>query len=44
VSALTVDGGLLIYGIAEDEHGRPTVPTPIDLAGARETHIGEIFG
>lgn len=36
VSALTVDGGLLIYGIDEDEHGRPTVPAPIELTGARQ--------
>src|SRR5687767_12299532 len=36
VSALTVDGGLLIYGVDENEHGRPTVPAPIELAGARQ--------
>jgi hypothetical protein len=36
VSALTVDGGLLIYGIDEDEHERPTVLAPIELVGARQ--------
>ena len=36
VSALTVEGGFLIYGIDEDTHGRPTVPAPITLAGARQ--------
>lgn len=43
VSAMTVDGGLVIYGIAEDEHRRPTVPSPITLAGARE-RIDSIVG
>ena len=36
VSAMTVDGGVLLYGIAEDRDQNPTVPQPIDLAGVRE--------
>jgi hypothetical protein len=36
VSAMTVDGGVLIYGVGEDEDRRPTVLHPIDLAGAAE--------
>lgn len=36
VSAMTVDGGVLIYGVGEDEHGRPTNRRPIELPGARE--------
>jgi hypothetical protein len=35
ISAMTVDGGLVVYGVAEDEQKVPTVPMPIeDLAGA----------
>lgn len=35
VSAMTVDGGLVVYGVGEDKHGVPTVPNPLDdLAGA----------
>jgi hypothetical protein len=33
---MTPDGGVLIYGVAEDEHGRPTALRPFKLAGARE--------
>jgi hypothetical protein len=33
---MTTDGGVLLYGVAEDEDGRPTVPSPIRLEGARE--------
>jgi hypothetical protein len=36
VAAISTDGGALLYGIAEDEHERPTVPKPIPLAGAVE--------
>lgn len=36
VAAMTVDGGTLIYGVSEDEHRRPTGPSPIPLAGQRE--------
>jgi len=36
VAAMTVDGGILLYGFGEDEHGRPTVPSPIPLANQRE--------
>jgi hypothetical protein len=36
VAAMASDGGVLLYGVGEDEKGRPTVPTPIDLSGAGE--------
>lgn len=36
VAAMTAEGGTLLYGIAEDDHGRPRVPSPIELAGAAE--------
>jgi hypothetical protein len=35
------DGGALLYGIAEDEHERPTIPQPIPLTGAAD-RIGQI--
>jgi hypothetical protein len=34
VAAMSTDGGVLVYGIAEDDDGRPTIPAPIELAGA----------
>jgi len=36
VAAMANDGGVLLYGVGEDEHDRPTVLTPIPLAGAAE--------
>ena len=36
VAAMANDGGTLLYGVGEDEHGRPTVPNPFELAGAAE--------
>jgi len=36
VAAMSTEGGVLIYGVAEDEHKQPTVLAPIELAGARE--------
>jgi hypothetical protein len=36
VAAMASDGGTLLYGIGEDDHGRPTIPKPIELAGAAE--------
>jgi hypothetical protein len=36
VSAMTVDGGVLVYGVGEDENKRPTRLTPIELAGSPE--------
>jgi hypothetical protein len=36
VSAMTVDGGSIIYGLGEDKNERLTVLSPIDLAGAPE--------
>jgi hypothetical protein len=41
VAAMSTDGGVLLYGIAEDEHGRPNMPQPIPLAGAAD-RIGQI--
>jgi hypothetical protein len=35
VGAMSTEGGVLLYGVAEDEHRRPTILDPIDLAGAR---------
>ena len=40
-AAMATDGGVLLYGVAEDQHGEPTVPQPIELAGAGE-RIGQI--
>jgi len=36
VAAMANDGGTLLYGVGEDEHGRPTILCPIDLGGAAE--------
>jgi Putative DNA-binding domain len=36
VAAMANNGGILLYGVGEDEHGRPTVPKPFKIAGARE--------
>lgn len=36
VAAMSTDGGVLLYGVAEDAHGRPTIPQPIALAGAAD--------
>src|SRR5258706_15414136 len=36
IAAMANDGGVLVYGIAEDTHGRPTVLNPIPLAGQPE--------
>jgi hypothetical protein len=36
VNAMALDGGAVVYGIAEDANGRPTIPAPIELAGQRE--------
>lgn len=36
VTAMSADGGTLLYGVGEDENDRPTVPQPFELAGARE--------
>lgn len=36
IAAMTTDGGSLIYGIGEDAHGCPRVPSPIELKGAAE--------
>jgi hypothetical protein len=36
VAAMASDGGTLLYGVGEGENGRPAVPQPFGLAGARE--------
>jgi hypothetical protein len=36
VAAMATNGGILLYGVGEDEHGRPTVTQPFKLAGTRE--------
>ena len=41
VAAMATDGGVLLYGVAEDEHGRPTILAPFPLAGAAD-RIGQI--
>src|SRR5690349_12271793 len=41
VAAMTTDGGALLYGVAEDDNERPTIPQPIMLAGAAD-RIGQV--
>jgi hypothetical protein len=36
IAAMSTDGGVLLYGVGEDEHGQPTRLTPMPLAGAAE--------
>ncbi|HSH79971.1 MAG TPA: ATP-binding protein [Herpetosiphonaceae bacterium] len=36
VAAMANDGGVLLYGIDQDEQGQPTILAPIALAGVRE--------
>lgn len=36
VAAMSTDGGVLLYGVGEDEHKVPTIPEPIALANAAE--------
>jgi hypothetical protein len=36
VCAMTVDGGVIIYGLGEDKNKRLTVCAPFELAGTRE--------
>lgn len=36
VASMANDGGVLLYGVGEDEHKRPTVLNPIFLAGQAE--------
>jgi hypothetical protein len=36
VAAMANNGGILLYGVGEDENHRPTVLKPFKLAGARE--------
>ncbi len=35
VAAMANDGGVLLYGVGEDERGRPTILSPIKLHGAK---------
>jgi hypothetical protein len=41
VAAMSTEGGVLLFGVGEDEQGRLTRRTPIDLGGAAE-RIGQI--
>jgi hypothetical protein len=36
VAAMTTEGGLLLYGVGEDEDGVPNRPQPIELAGVAQ--------
>jgi hypothetical protein len=36
VSAMTPEGGQILVGVAEDANGQPTIPKPIELAGAAD--------
>lgn len=36
IAAMTTDGGMLVYGVAEDSDSRPRILAPINLAGAAE--------
>ena len=36
VAAMATDGGVLIYGVGEDEHGAVRVLAPVELAGVSE--------
>ncbi len=36
IAAMTTDGGLLVYGVAEDENEQPRILSPIELSGAAE--------
>ncbi len=41
VAAMATDGGVLLYGVAEDENKMPTIASPLALAGIDE-RIGQI--
>jgi hypothetical protein len=41
IAAMSTDGGVLLYGIAEDDNGQPTIPAPIELVGVAD-RIGQI--
>jgi len=36
IAAMANDGGVLLYGLGEDENDQPTVPQPFELKGAKE--------
>jgi len=36
IAAMSTDGGALVYGVEEDGNEQPRIPTPLELAGARE--------
>jgi len=40
VNAMALDGGAVVYGIAEDANGRPRIPAPIELGGQRAADYG----
>lgn len=41
IAAMSTDGGVLLYGVAEDDNEVPTIPNPIAVAGVGE-RIGQI--
>ena len=43
VVAMSVEGGVLLYGVGEDDDGRVTVPAPFVLTGVAE-RITQIIG
>lgn len=36
IAAMSTEGGVILYGVGEDEHGNPTVPQPFELKGTEE--------
>jgi hypothetical protein len=36
IAAMSTDGGVILYGVAEDEHGNPTVLQPFELKDTEE--------
>ena len=42
VAAMSTDGGVLLYGVGENEQGQPSVPCPIPLGGAAD-RIGQVI-
>jgi hypothetical protein len=41
VAAMSTDGGVLLYGVGEDDDEQPTIPAPLELAGVAD-RIGQI--
>jgi hypothetical protein len=41
IAAMSTDGGVILYGVGEDDNGNPTILDPIDLNGVKE-RIGNV--